>query len=80
MAPKYTGPCIVLERIKPTTYKVKVKATGKELNHHIDNIVSRDMIATPEPVYLEDNTPNIPPDVESRHSMVTRSKGKITGP
>ena len=44
LAPKFEGPCVVIARIKATTYKVRILATQKELTHHIDNIISRDII------------------------------------
>ena len=75
LAPKFVGPCVVLEQIKATTYKVKEIASQKVLTHHVDNIVSRDINNDTERETFQ-TEPKSVETPRSAHTMALRNKKK----
>ena len=61
------GPCIVLQKISPLKYKVRMNTSKKNYIVHIDNVITRNEIQSDE----EDNK------IDDSKSIITRTKKKM---
>ena len=66
LAKKWIGPCIVLDRISPSKYKIQMNTSQKIQIVHIDNVITRRQIQPDE-----ENK-----KIEDNNSIKTRSKTK----
>ena len=66
LAKKWIGPCIVVDKISPSKYKIKMSTSEKVQVVHIDNVITRKQLQADE----EDN------NIEENKTIITRSKTK----